>query len=94
MKYLNTDATYEEAIGKVLLQGGDTDTNATIMGMVLGAKYGLKSLDSEQLEKVKEYTCDLGGHARPDFLIPGKGILKNLDYFLSRLPTELQIEYD
>lgn len=91
MKYLKTDSSFEEAMSEVLLQGGDTDTNAAIMGMILGAKFGFSQLNTDMLKKVETYTTLKGGHKRPDFLIPGKGMLKNLTQFLSNLPKKLII---
>jgi len=58
----------------MILQGGDTDTNAAIVGGLLGARYGLH--DPKELEwrdKVLSYdfeTADPQGHLRPEFLRP------------------------
>jgi ADP-ribosyl-[dinitrogen reductase] hydrolase len=35
--YLRKGATYQDAIRDMLLQGGDTDTNAAIVGGLIGA---------------------------------------------------------
>jgi ADP-ribosyl-[dinitrogen reductase] hydrolase len=35
--YLKNETTYSEALKEILLQGGDTDTNAAIVGGLLGA---------------------------------------------------------
>lgn len=42
--FLFTDAPYEDAIRQVVSMGGDTDTNAAIVGGVLGAKYGVDDI--------------------------------------------------
>ena len=42
--YLKNNFTYEEAMKRMLLQGGDTDTNAAIVGGLLGARWGIKRI--------------------------------------------------
>lgn len=42
--YLKNEITYSEALKDILLQGGDTDTNAAIVGGLLGAAYGLSAI--------------------------------------------------
>ena len=71
---------------ELLLQGGDTDTNAAILGMVLGARDGFSALDDEMVDTVTKFDSFKGGHKRPEFLIPGKNMLVKLDHFLSCLP--------
>lgn len=41
---LEKNFSFKDAIKFVLLKGGDTDTNAAIVGGVMGAKYGLKDI--------------------------------------------------
>ena len=36
--------SFEEAIQKVVLEGGDTDTNAAVVGALVGAKFGFRNL--------------------------------------------------
>jgi hypothetical protein len=95
MKYLKCpEMTYDKAMAELLVQGGDTDTNAAIMGMVLGARDGLSKLDPLMIRKVEEYQPLLGGHKRPKFLLPGKNMLLKLDHFLANLPKQLIVSYD
>lgn len=42
--HLRRSSTYEEAIYSVLLRGGDTDTNAAIVGGMIGALHGAASI--------------------------------------------------
>jgi len=42
--YLKNDYTFESAIQSILLKGGDTDTNAAIVGGLIGARWGLKNI--------------------------------------------------
>ena len=45
--YLLHDYTYEDAIKRMLLKGGDTDTNAAIVGGLIGAKWGVDGIPQE-----------------------------------------------
>ncbi|KAK8840540.1 hypothetical protein M9Y10_030748 [Tritrichomonas musculus] len=40
----------DEALFKVIRQGGDTDTNAAVVGACLGAKYGFRAIPQEYLD--------------------------------------------
>jgi ADP-ribosylglycohydrolase len=42
---LYKEKSYQEAMTDILLKGGDTDTNAAIVGGLLGARDGLTKLD-------------------------------------------------
>jgi ADP-ribosylglycohydrolase len=57
--------SYEEAIKKVLLQGGDTDTNAKIVGNVMGALHGMDAIPSYMTEPVLAFDCTKNGNIRP-----------------------------
>jgi ADP-ribosylglycohydrolase len=62
---------YEDAMYDILGYGGDTDTNACIIGGLLGAAQGLESLKDEWIEKVLNYdsTAHISkGMRRPAFL--------------------------
>ncbi len=54
--YLAQESTFEEAIYRTLLEGGDTDTNACIVGGLVGASAGLGSLSNYTLSRVLR--CD------------------------------------
>ena len=56
IKYAN-EYTYEQAIAKVLAKGGDTDTNACIVGYVMGAVCGFSSLPNKLKKKILEFDC-------------------------------------
>jgi ADP-ribosyl-[dinitrogen reductase] hydrolase len=43
--YLKNKATYYDAVSDMISQGGDTDTNAAIVGGLIGAAYGLQGID-------------------------------------------------
>ncbi|MDE7403329.1 MAG: ADP-ribosylglycohydrolase family protein [Muribaculaceae bacterium] len=49
-----------EAIQAVVMQGGDSDTNAAISGALIGLKYGYSALPAEKLNLVRlDYLLDL-----------------------------------
>ncbi len=55
----------------MLLQGGDTDTNAAIVGGLIGAAQGLKTIEPSQIKAILDFDPQIhGGHPRPEFLIP------------------------
>ena len=43
--YLYNEIPYRDAIWDILNRGGDTDTNAAIVGGLIGARDGLSNLD-------------------------------------------------
>lgn len=65
--------TYTEAIKWVINKGGDTDTNACIVGAVFGAYLGYDKLLKEQKENISTLLyCDTkgGNKERPNDVIP------------------------
>jgi ADP-ribosylglycohydrolase len=67
--HLQRRTPYEEALYTVLLGGGDTDTNACIVGGLLGAAYGAEALPMQMKEKVLQIPVH-PRQPRPDFLHP------------------------
>jgi ADP-ribosylglycohydrolase len=59
--YLKNEITYSEALKDILLQGGDTDTNAAIVGGLLGAAYGLSALAKHQIDAVLKFDPMVNG---------------------------------
>ena len=45
--YLKNGWKYEDALEDILLGGGDTDTNAAIVGGLLGAAQGYQAIDEK-----------------------------------------------
>ncbi len=70
---------YKEAICLTIMCGGDTDTNACIVGGLLGAYWGYDNLPKEQVMKMLKYQWKPNeeeiGHERPNWLHP-KNILE------------------
>jgi ADP-ribosylglycohydrolase len=67
--HLGRGTPFADAMRHVLGVGGDTDTNAAIVGALLGARDGLSELPGEWVDAVREArTAD--GHPRPDAYHP------------------------
>lgn len=68
-RHLYNQTPFQEALSETLEGGGDTDTNACIVGGLLGALWGASSIPSFMKDPVLE--CDTTqGRPRPDFLHP------------------------
>lgn len=59
---------FEEAIRQVLLLGGDTDTNATVVGGLLGAYWGAAAIPDHMKAPLLARTAASPGQKRPSFL--------------------------
>ena len=60
---------FTESMKEILLLGGDTDTNACIVGAMIGAYVGYDELPSNWKNKVKNFDQTIvGGILRPSFL--------------------------
>ena len=74
-----SDAFYQDSIKLTIKQGGDTDTNACIVGGMVGALVGIKSLPQDMLGKLLAYDCTSGqGVQRPEFLSVKTQALPNI----------------
>lgn len=66
--HLRQGTPYEKAIQDTLVMGGDTDTNAAIVGGMLGALHGVDNIPEFMKRPVLEFDCTspvVGGHQRP-----------------------------
>ena len=52
---MKSNVEFEEVMKRVLLLGGDTDTNAAIVGAMIGAYVGYSSLSKEWRNKIETY---------------------------------------
>jgi ADP-ribosylglycohydrolase len=57
--FLHYEASFEQAIAKTLLCGGDTDTNAAIVGGLLGAFHGFEKIPTKLVKPVLEYNNNI-----------------------------------
>jgi len=74
--YLAQESRFEDAIYRTLLEGGDTDTNACIVGGLVGAYVGLGSLPNYALSRVLR--CDISKGQERLEAYTAKPVAKNL----------------
>jgi len=68
-RHLVLGTSYLDAITETLLGGGDTDTNACIVGGLIGALHGASTIPPHMTHALQN--CDTeAGRPRPDFLHP------------------------
>ena len=68
--HLLAESTLDQALRATLAGGGDTDTNACIVGALIGALNGVEAIPHSLIEGVVQ--CDTRlGHARPEWLQAG-----------------------
>jgi ADP-ribosyl-[dinitrogen reductase] hydrolase len=67
-QHLLSGADYLKALQATLLRGGDTDTNACIVGGLVGAAYGAEAIPEAMRNVVLTCDIDKSAHPRADFL--------------------------
>ncbi len=67
-RHLRLQSSYEEAISNVLSMGGDTDTNAAIVGGLVGALHGHFGIPRYMKEPMLARDSNSPGIPRPEFL--------------------------
>ncbi|CAI2369904.1 unnamed protein product [Moneuplotes crassus] len=84
---------YEEAMVKILMGGGDTDTNACIAGGLIGAIVGFKGLPEEAKTKVLNWDNNKEeGHERPEFLVPSIYAENLIERLYDSAATDFEID--
>ncbi len=73
-RHLLIGSTYDEAIRETLAGGGDTDTNACIVGGLIGAACGADAIPDEMKQPVLGCNTQAGKHLRPDWLHASQAI--------------------
>ena len=73
-------------------KGGDTDTNACIVGGMMGALHGIKGIPEQKVRIVKERKEGERGPNRPKWLIPKYTIDDQISKLLQLAPEKLIIE--
>ena len=65
---------YEKVIEEMIAKGGDTDTNACIVGGLIGSAIGLRNIKAEYIEKMMK--CDVlkSKNSRDPFFNPKNGL--------------------
>ncbi len=69
-RHLRAGTPYTTALRETLAGGGDTDTNACIIGGLLGARWGAAAIPAAMRTAVLACDHRKGAHARPDALHP------------------------
>lgn len=69
-RHLQRGTSYEDALRETLGGGGDTDTNACIVGTMLGARWGVSAIPLAMREAVLRSDHTRGANPRPDVLHP------------------------
>lgn len=69
-RHLVRGTSYEDALRDTLLGGGDTDTNACIVGGLLGARFGAAAIPRAMRDAVLGCDTRAGKNPRPDELHP------------------------
>ncbi len=67
--FLYHQIPFEEAIHQTLKKGGDTDTNAKIVGSLLGALYGLQKIPKYMIQPVLDFDGKNGIQRPPKYNI-------------------------
>ena len=71
--HLLAESTFEQALRATLAGGGDTDTNACIVGALVGALHGIDGIPTSLVDGVLR--CDTRlGHSRPAWLQAGDAL--------------------
>lgn len=64
----NLDNLFHKAILQTVKLGGDTKTNACIVGGMIGALVGIKGPPAKMYQRVLQFDCTTGGVPRAEFL--------------------------
>ena len=70
--------TYYSTIREVISLGGDSDTNACIVGGMMGALLGFKALDENMVKTVLSCDVTQEGRIRPSWLSVGQTAVPNI----------------
>ncbi len=89
--YLKHKVDYLTALKELLSKAGDTDTNLCIVGGVLGALYGYKSLPKDYIEKVMRIEADQRVYREPEWY-PGTHLEGSIEKLIQIRPTELKMK--
>lgn len=71
--HLDQRSSFDEALRTTLRGGGDTDTNACIVGAMIGALHGIDEIDHDLVQGVLTSDRSLG-HQRPQWLHPADAL--------------------
>ena len=81
----NNDCNFATAIKESIRQGGDTDTNACIVGGVIGAAVGNAGIPEDMAQKVLGFDCSSAkSRSRQSFLSVGKDFESLVDLLVEK----------
>ena len=80
-------------IGDILKRGGDTDTNAAIVGGMLGAATGFDNLPEKLKKECLNVDTTIVGVKRPPWLVPKNHIHSLILQIFHDAPQQLEIIY-
>jgi ADP-ribosylglycohydrolase len=81
--HLAQNSSFENALKNTLMKGGDTDTNACIVGGLIGALCGVDQIPTAQLQKIMLCDTKLGAKPRSENFHP-----KQVDACLHFIPLK------
>lgn len=89
MHFLRNPTSYETAIKQTLLKGGDTDTNAAIVGCLMGALHGADKIPDYMKNPVRAFNVEKpkNGYARPS-KYNASNMYDITYYLLTHLPVQ------
>ena len=79
------------ALRAVIGLGGDTDTNACVVGAMMGALVGIKEMPSKMYKKVLAFDCNNKqkiGRSRPEFLSVKRHALHDIERLILCRPQK------
>jgi len=82
---LSIDGFYQKCLFKVLKEGGDSSTNASLVGSMIGAAVGLTEIPVEMINKLLE--CSSSSKPRPDFVNTNKHLVNNVKNLVENIPS-------
>ena len=85
--YLKKEFTFEEAMKDIIERQGDTDTNAAVVGGLLGAAYGIKSVPSALIDKVMRLDTNRGIYS------PKRSLVQLFEIAIDS-PSSLKVSWD
>ena len=62
----------------MIQEGGDTDTNASIVGAMIGAVTGILKIPERMVDSIMSYNCTLSGRIRPELFSVQKYAVRNI----------------
>lgn len=96
-----SDELYLSCLSKMLLKGGDTDTNAAIVGGKIGALVGFNNLPKDLVSKLLEFDCvDENGEKirkcndREKYLVPKHNLCGLLTDVFHNSPSTLKVQFN